>query len=64
MDKYFGAIAKYPSTYLHIALCSKNETVITMHPIHMLISGRVFCNLAVVSEKTLELNWAAFRIIN
>ena len=29
-------------------LLFKNETLITIHPIHMQISGRVFCNLAQV----------------
>lgn len=28
-----------------------NKTLITIHPFHMLISERVFCNLAVLPEK-------------
>ena len=32
--------------FAYCLLLFKNETLITMHPIHTLISGRVFCNLA------------------
>ena len=32
--------------FAYCLLLFKNETLITIHPIHMLISGRVFCNLA------------------